>query len=324
MPLIQSTLPSKIFGRIMLFLCICFFFCFSTNAQTSPLFDAVKNNDLSTLKSLLDKKINANVYDDDSDHILMYAAFYASADCMELLINNGANVNAVNKTLETPLMWCNHDLQKTKLLLQHGANVNAIAASGNTALLVACVGAGQYEIVKFLLDNGADPFAINNKGQTALFRTATFGDTATARMLVNKGIDINAKTLNKETAMETATVNENKEMLYWLLNNGASPNISDAYDALPLTYAGVFNDENVVKALLEKTTDLNCLDIDGITPLMWACFNEHSNPGIIKLLLAKGALVNLRDKKGQTALGWALKKGNTETVAILKKAGAQQ
>jgi ankyrin repeat protein len=56
---------------------------------------------------------------------------------------------------------------------------------------------------------------------------------------------------------------------------------------------------------------------------MWAAYNEHDNVAIIQALLDKGANVNLKAKDGSTALSWALKKGNTATVALLKKAGAK-
>ena len=54
---------------------------------------------------------------------------------------------------------------------------------------------------------------------------------------------------------------------------------------------------------------------------MWAVYNEHDNVDIVKALLDKGADVNIKAEDGSTALSWSLKKGNTETVALLKKAG---
>ena len=63
--------------------------------------------------------------------------------------------------------------------------------------------------------------------------------------------------------------------------------------------------------------------VRGITPLMWAVYNEHDNVDIVKAMLDKGANVNLKADDGSTALSWALKKGNTGTVALLKKAGAK-
>jgi ankyrin repeat protein len=56
---------------------------------------------------------------------------------------------------------------------------------------------------------------------------------------------------------------------------------------------------------------------------MWAVYNEYDNVEVIQAMLDKGADINIIAKDGSTALSWALKKGNTGTVALLKKAGAK-
>ena len=76
--------------------------------------------------------------------------------------------------------------------------------------------------------------------------------------------------------------------------------------------------------LIKKTKDINALDIDGISPLAWACYNEHDRIDIIQSLLDHGANVNQVFKNGSTPLSWALLKGNTKTVELLKKAGAKK
>ena len=74
--------------------------------------------------------------------------------------------------------------------------------------------------------------------------------------------------------------------------------------------------------MLTKAKKIN-VQGSGFTPLMWAVYNEHDNVEIIRALLEKGAEVNVKADDGSTALSWALKKGNTGTVALLKKAGAK-
>ncbi len=102
------------------------------NAQTASLkiFEAVKNNNIKEVKSLLDKGADPNSYDQDGDHLLMYTALYSSVDCMQLLIEKGSDVNAKNNAEETALMWSVPDLAKMKLLIQNGADVNAKAKTG--------------------------------------------------------------------------------------------------------------------------------------------------------------------------------------------------
>src|SRR5215204_2704509 len=179
------------------------------NAQTaaSRIFSATKNNDLKELRALLEQGADPNSYDEDGDHLLMYAALYGTTDCMQLLIEKGSDVNAKNKLDETALMWAAHDLAKIKLLIRHGADVNAKAKSGNTLLLIASVGQSKYETVKLLLDNGADPLAVNNRKETALMRAALFGDTATTSLLFSKGININALNMDSTTALLNAALN---------------------------------------------------------------------------------------------------------------------
>jgi ankyrin repeat protein len=297
--------------------------CFNSQAQSTLLLNAIKANNLQEVTALLDEGVSPNIYDDDSDHSLMNGALYASAECMEMLIKKGADVNAKNKLGETALMWSAHDFQKTKLLLENGARVNDTTRKRNTALLIACVGNNQHEIVKLLLQNGADPHIANTRKETTLIRVALFGDTSTAALLLAKGVDINAQNIVGETVLRTAVVSSNIPMAYWALRNGADPNIGDIYNSPPLTYAMQLDDLGLVKTFLSTTKNINLIDTDGLTFLMWAVYNEHDNPAIIQALLDSGADLNIKRKDGTTALSLALKKGNTATVEMLKKAGAK-
>ena len=295
------------------------------NAQTasSKIFTAIKNNEIKELRSLLDQGGDPNSYDEDGDHTLMYAALYASADCMQLLIEKGSKVNAKNSLDETALMWAVHDLAKMKLLIERGADVNAKAKSGNTPLLIAAVGQSKYEAVKLLLDNGADALAINNRRENALIRAALFGDTATTSLLLSKGININALTMDSTTALLNAALNVNSPVVIQLLERGADPDMICTFRLTALAVSVTYNDLASVKAILKKTKKVNAQDVMGHSVLMWAVYNEHDNVEIIQALLDKGADVNMKANDGSTILSWALKKGNTATVTLLKKAGAK-
>ena len=292
-------------------------------AQKTDLFAAVKNNDISEVKRLLEAGADPNAMDNDSDNVLMNAAMYASAACMNALLQKTANPNIKNKHQQTALMYCTNDLEKCKLLIQYGADVNAKAKSGNTALLIASVGNQPYTILKLLLDNKADPLATNSARETALIRAAQFSDTMTLRLLLDKGIPVNALDIYAGTALTRAILNANAPAVSFLLNNGADPNIVDSFLAAGLSYAVLVNDHDLIKAILNKTSDVNKADVFGMTPLMWAVYNEFDRPEIIQDLLDHGAQINAKSKDGSTALSWAIKKGNTATVSLLKKRGAQ-
>jgi uncharacterized protein len=292
-------------------------------AQQPGLIAAVRNNNTTEVKKLLEAGADPNTIDDDSDNVLMNAAMYASVECMNALLQKKANPNLKNKHGQTALMFCSHDVEKLKSLLQFGADINVRSTSGNTPLLVACVDNQNTDIVKFLLDNKADPLSINKLGETALIRAAQFSDTPTLRLLLSKGINVNAMSNYGGTALSNAILNANTVAVYCLLNNGADPNIVDSFLATGVSYAVMVNDSEIKKAILERTSNVNASDILGMTPLMWAVYNEFDRPEIIQLLLDKGAEVNAKQPDGSTALSWAIKKGNTATVALLKKYGAQ-
>ena len=298
-------------------------FTWQTNAQPTALFAAIRNNNLTEIKKNLDNGADPNQADKDGDNLLMYAALYASADVMQLLLDKGADPNAKNREGETPLMWSVPHPEKIKKLLQQGAVVNARAVTGNTALLVACVGSGQSDLIRLLVEQGADPLVKNNRGETALMRAALFGDTMTLSYLLDRGIDINARATDSTTALINAIFNVNREATIFLLERGADADLIGAFGLTAVSAAVTYNDMASIRAILKHAKNIDAVDRDGYSSLMWAAYNEHDNIEIIQALLDRGASIHLKAKNGTTALSWAQQKGNTKTVALLKKAGAK-
>lgn len=87
------------------------------------------------------------------------------AGLVGLLIANGADVNAKNGELKTPLHEAVTDgtLEVAELLLKHGADINAKDEVGSTPLHEA-IKWDNLEMVEFLLENGADTKAKSNWG----------------------------------------------------------------------------------------------------------------------------------------------------------------
>jgi ankyrin repeat protein len=92
----------------------------------------------------------------------------------------------------TPL-WAasvgNH-LHVVKLLVRLGANINAVSDSGSTAVRSACF-MTNYEIVKFLVEAGADFKKPNYNGGTSLINSVQ--SIELCKFLISKGADVNAR-----------------------------------------------------------------------------------------------------------------------------------
>ena len=78
------------------------------------------------------------------------------------------------------------DANLVRLLIESGANVNAKNGDHETALMYAA-SKGQVEVVELLIKNGADVNATNANGQTAMVMAAAKAHTAVVRMLKDTG-----------------------------------------------------------------------------------------------------------------------------------------
>ena len=65
----------------------------SQTDNDSLLFEAVKSNNLTVVKSLVDRGANVNAVDKDGGTILMWAAGKADLDMVKYLVKNGADYN---------------------------------------------------------------------------------------------------------------------------------------------------------------------------------------------------------------------------------------
>ena len=293
-------------------------------AQSVSLNEAVRNNNFGEVAAFIGKGADVNAYDDDSDNVLINASMYASVECMQLLLEHRADPNAANLFGQRPLMLCTDNLEKMKLLLRYGAKINDTSRSGNSAFLMACTGYGKFQTVKWLLENGADQTAKRWTKETALMRAARFSDTNTIALLLERGFDIDEHPWGF-TPLMYAVRTGNWNAVLFLVRHGADVNIADENNDPPVLWAAVAGNAAAVKAMLPGMLNINTKNKRaGMTPLMWATINEHDDPKIIQAFLDKGARVNIKADDGGTALSWAKKKGNTATVALLRKAGAKE
>lgn len=99
-----------------------------------------------------------------------------------------------------------------------------------------------------------------------------------------------------------------KELLRFLLEKGADPNIKDdaGQDALYWTVtSGAEDSREIAELLIRYGAHVNARDKHGLTLLHWVALSGSSD--IAALLIANGAGVNATDRVGQTPLDFAWK-----------------
>jgi Ankyrin repeats (many copies) len=131
---------------------------------------------------------------------------------LEILLENGANIEVTNRLKETPLLTLAKNgtsIQRPRKmhmitrLIDSGANVLASNQDGYSALHEAAMN-GWSELTELLILSGANVRAGCNAGSTPLHVTAKFDHIDVARILVANGADVLATTDNGHTPADFA------------------------------------------------------------------------------------------------------------------------
>ena len=222
---------------------------------STPLLIAASNDDATRVKQLLSSGANPNVRNELKTTPLLEAAFHSNTEIIKALLDAGADPNAAGADGETPLM-----------LVARGTNVVA---------------------AKMLLAKDADPKARESqRQQTALMWAAANSQGPMTRLLVELGVDLDAKTA---TDLMTPLVSAEPR---------AQPRSPGGMTAL--MFASREGCLDCVAALIEKGATIDLPDPEGVTPLLWAIWNTRFD--VAKYLIEHGANVNRWDWWGRTPL----------------------
>ena len=113
------------------------------------------------------------------------------------------------------------DTELMKRLIERGADVKAKCEKGWTALMWTSSN-GCIEIAEMMIENGADVNARSSIGFSALICAVMENQTNTAEMLIKRGADVNARSDDGKTALWwTMTKGRNTDMVELLIKHGA-------------------------------------------------------------------------------------------------------
>ena len=239
-------------------------------------------------------------------------------DCVECLLDAGADKHAVDTLNYTPLHIAvqNNRLDVVQYFVSIKCSLNRRGIGNFTPLHVAA-NYGYVDILETLIKGGADVDCQDAAGNTPLILTARLRHYSAMKALINAGCDLNKINNEGYTALHYACHKAGGHQI--LLDAGADPNICDKNNISPLIIAASEGFDAVVKALLAAKCDVNIAN-DSIkkTALHILAFKGHAE--IVDHLIYGGADINLRDALHHTPLWYAIKNKKLDTVRLLLRA----
>ena len=271
---------------------------------------------------------------------LLYAARENCMECVDVLLQRGADINLPDPDGVSPLhvaiMNANWDLAKQ--LIDAGADVNQWDIYGEAPLFTAVGNRSRtdggrasidplnestgLDIVKMLLERGANPNmqvsfrpagvrgATNTRGSTPLIRAANGNDSEVVKLLLEHGADATVYMADRQTPIHAVLAGRANE--------------KDALEMIRLLHdAGT--DVNVVALVVHME------EVRGGSALHYAVRKRYKD--VIRLLASYGIDMNLKDQDGLTALDYTQSRGfmpfmvlqtplYEEEAALLRELGA--
>jgi len=215
----------------------------------------------------------------------------------------------------TPLSWAAMKGHKniTELLIKNGADINAKNRDGNTPLHLA-VYYNKENVAKFLIPKGADVNAKADGILTPMYYAIANGNEKLVKLLLehggNMGIEIFDAVVQGEIDKVKSVLAENPELV----------NFKDSsWNWTPLFWAACTGDKYVAELLIAQGANVDIRGKWSYTPLHRAVGRGHKE--VAELLISKGAKVNAKNDKGRTPLDISLEKGYDEIAELLRKHG---
>jgi len=268
------------------------------NKMSAKIRTMAEKGDVAGLqKAASNAKINDAVLNDpgaDGCTAMILAAKNGHGDCVKLLIEAGADpyltdneaegaithaaMNGNKEVIEAALASGKFDINReplpliaaadagevdmVKFLLQKGANASQLTGDSRGALIHA-VTKQNVAVVKVLLDAGANP---NNGSIMPHARfplqacvSRLYMNQQITSMILDAGADINFADKNKWTALHQAVSDGSVKVTGFLMEHGANPKAEDSNGKTPMDLANdMYDDKNIIHAQLSgEVVDMN-------------------------------------------------------------------
>ena len=267
------------------------------------------------LKQTADRKLK------QLTHALVIAARRGDPKRCSILLAEGAQIDRPDKDRRTALIAAieKGHVDVVKQLLNRGADPNWVIPSNDPLLpghsgLTLAVRFGHSAIVKELLRWKADASFEKTSGGTPLSYAASCGHVDILKQLLKAGARLT------DHVMDGAVRQGHEKAVEILLKVGANPNRPNIIKETLLSTASGNGHLGLVKLLIKYGAATERAQ-RGLTPLMWAVIRRHDE--VAKWLIKHSVELETKDNGGRTALHHAVANHRLDIVKQLVASGAK-
>jgi ankyrin repeat protein len=265
------------------------------------------------LETLLAGGADVNVHNMDGKTPLYLAVETDQPQYIPPLLQRRSDIFAEDNSGRTPFNLALQGKPNALPLLITKETVLQSDNVGNTVLHQAIKGKGTTDTVGNIIDMGAVVNSRNNEGDTALHIAVRLNEEANGRFLLDRGADVFALNARREPPLDLA-FHSPGGIREWILANPT--NAKDSQGNTVLHYAARWAlDAYIPLILMDGKIPLETVNSAGETPLFEAI--KSNSPSTVQILIRSGALLTSRDKMGNAPLHVAVQHDAGAVIDIL-------
>ncbi|XP_078261911.1 ankyrin repeat and SOCS box protein 3 [Rhinoraja longicauda] len=258
-----------------------------------PIHEAASHTTLKCLRLLVHKAsrtsgVELKTYEGET--ALHLAAKHGHLKIAKILLQAGANPNAVTNENVTPLFLAAEKghIAIIRTLLKNEARINGAHSACLWSVVHQAAYQGHLDVLKFLLEKGADKESKDDYGITPLFLAAQYGKLESLRTLIQYGSNVNCQAYDKATPLFIAAQEGHVECVEVLLSHGVNANLYCNEDdwQLPIHAAAQMGRVKVLEFLIPITDRICDKGTDKMSPVYSAVYGGQQE--CLKMLLQSG------------------------------------
>ncbi|KAK5756659.1 hypothetical protein LTS12_013249 [Elasticomyces elasticus] len=269
---------------------------------TEALLLAAKEGFTDIVDMLLDRGADVNALQKHKNgrcmpNVLQTASQFGRWATFEMLLERGASLGERYLDYDNPLeaAMSSANWRIVELLLDRDAFVNSLGGCHGSTLGAAVVSGNSH-----IIDKGANVNAVGQGMSTALQIASKDSSATIVKLLLDRGADVNAVRDGQSTALTAACLEGRKGIFDLLLDAGADINVQGGFWDTPLQAASSKGYKDIVKFLLDRGANVNARGGYYDTALQAAA--HHDRKEVIEVLIKHGANVNAQGQKGSRTL----------------------